>query len=115
MSLKSGLFHFRVTVSNLSFCDLTLDFAYHVEEYSQLDSRRSIIITSIVLVVAMSMLMTDFTRYYTRKGCLQKYRPLVVVTHFAPLLRIKPELASIKNKMVLVHEDSIGSRSVLQV
>ena len=68
VSLKSGLFHFRLTVSNLSFCDLTLDFAYHVEEYSQLDSRRSIIITSIVLVVAMSMLMTDFTRYYTRRG-----------------------------------------------
>ena len=68
VSLKSGLFHFRVTVSNLSFCDLTLDFAYHVEEYSQLDSRRSIIITSIVLVVAMSLLMTDFTRYYTRRG-----------------------------------------------
>ena len=118
MSLKSGLFHFRVTVSNLSFCDLTLDFAYHVEEYSQLDSRRSIIITSIVLVVAMSMLMTDFTRYYTRNRCHQKYRPVVTVTShtdFTPLLRIKPELASIKNKMVLVHEDSIGSRSVLQV
>jgi len=94
VSLKSGLFHFRLTVSNLSFCDLTLDFAYHVEEYSQLDSRRSIIITSIVLVVAMSMLMTDFTRYYTS---------------------IKPELANIKNKMVLVHEDSemLGSEESL--
>jgi len=90
VSLKSGLFHFRLTVSNLSFCDLTLDFAYHVEEYSQLDSRRSIIITSIVLVVAMTFLMTDFTRYYNR---------------------IKPEIASIKNKMVLVHEDSVSQVS----
>ena len=158
MSLKSGLFHFRLTVSNLSFCDLTLDFAYHVEEYSQLDSRRSIIITSIVLVVAMSMLMTDFTRYYTRRGTkrckghfrselyciaytiwlilfpmtfMNKTNMILVISppircptwwlhllsdQFVPLLiSIKPELANIKNKMVLVHEDSemLGSEESL--
>ena len=105
VSLKSDLFHFRLTVSNLSFCDLTLDFAYHVEEYSQLDSRRSIIITSIVLVVAMSMLMTDFTRYYTRRGtkrCKGHFRSELYCIAYTIWLILFPMTFMNKTNMILV-------------
>ena len=39
VSLRPGLFHFRIDISGLSFCNLEVDFAYFVEEYAQLDAR----------------------------------------------------------------------------
>lgn len=83
---RPGLFHFRLTVPDASFCELTLDFAYFVEEYKQLDARRSLLITSIVIAVSIVLITSTF---------MFDYWPRVQRSRLQA------------NKMVIVHESDV--------
>ena len=76
-----------MNVPDASFCSLQLDFAYFIGEYKQLDARKSLIITSIVIAISIILITSTF-----------------IIDYWPRLQRTRLQ----SNKMVIVHESGDG-------